>query len=216
MSSLVMYDHQTDSLWSQFLGRAVSGVMQGAPLETIPVTLTTWEEWKIQHPETVALDKLHKSGGRSYDRDPYELYYESGKTLFGHGRDGDDRLPSKELVLGIGFDDGPKAYPLFVLAEKRVVNDNVAGKPVVVYFDDSTDTALAFESIVDGRQLTFSLVNEDGQEFLLDRETGTRWIPFTGTAVEGELSGRSLKRVHSTYSFWFAWTNFYPDTELYR
>ena len=26
----------------------------------------------------------------------------------------------------------------------------------------------------------------------------------------------NLTRIRSTYSFWFAWTDYYPDTELYR
>ena len=29
MNALVMYDHQTDSLWSQFLGEAVQGASGG-------------------------------------------------------------------------------------------------------------------------------------------------------------------------------------------
>ena len=37
----------------------------------------------------------------------------------------------------------------------------------------------------------------------------------SGIAVEGELAGSNLARLRSTHSFWFAWTDFFPDTELY-
>ena len=41
-------------------------------------------------------------------------------------------------------------------------------------------------------------------------------VAFSGTAVKGELAGSNLTRIRSTYSFWFAWTDYYPDTELYK
>ena len=37
MNALVMYDHQTDTLWSQFLSRGgVKGPLAGARLEIVP------------------------------------------------------------------------------------------------------------------------------------------------------------------------------------
>ena len=45
MNALVMYDHQTDTLWSQFLRRGVKGKLAGTELEVIPVTQTTWAAW---------------------------------------------------------------------------------------------------------------------------------------------------------------------------
>ena len=212
MNALVMYDLETRTLWSQFLGRGVRGPLAETLLEPIPLTFTTWERWKIEHPDTIALDKR----GGFYDRDTYESYYRSERATGVIGQKvKDKRLRNKALVLGVGFDDGPKAYPFAALAEKRIVNDTVAGKPTVIYFDVTADTAFAYERTVDGRELTFSLTSDGERDLLVDNETGTLWIPFTGTAIEGELVGNNLKRVRSTYSFWFAWTDFYPDTELY-
>ena len=57
MNALVMYDHQTESLWSQFLGQAVRGVFTGAKLEFIPALMTDWATWVELHPDTKALDK---------------------------------------------------------------------------------------------------------------------------------------------------------------
>ena len=57
MNALVMYDRQTNTLWSQFLGQAVRGDLLGEFLEPIPLTMTTWERWVAEHPDTLALDK---------------------------------------------------------------------------------------------------------------------------------------------------------------
>ena len=36
MNALVMYDHQTDTLWSQFLSKGVEGPLKDAQLSAIP------------------------------------------------------------------------------------------------------------------------------------------------------------------------------------
>ena len=38
----------------------------------------------------------------------------------------------------------------------------------------------------------------------------------TGIAVDGPLEGRRLKPVLFFNSFWFAWSDFYPNTELFE
>ena len=69
MNALVMYDIETDILWSQFLGQAVKGPMNGAKLTLLPAQMTMWSAWKAQHPGTVALDKRSGFGvGVSPDR----------------------------------------------------------------------------------------------------------------------------------------------------
>ncbi len=209
-NALVMYDRETRSLWSQFLSFSVQGEFEGTPLEPVPLVLTTWEQWTAQHPETVALRKPSSSS-----RDQYEGYYLNNDAGVIGEKIGDNRLDRKELVLGLGFDDGPKAFPHSELEKTRVVNDEAAGQKTVVYYQTESSTALAYGREVDGQELTFRLESSGGQEWLVDLETGTRWLPFTGQAVEGPLLGSSLPRRHAVNVFWFAWTDFYPETELF-
>ena len=56
---------------------------------------------------------------------------------------------------------------------------------------------------------------DDGTALLRDRKTGSLFLPFTGMGIEGEYVGQQLERIHSVVSFWFAWSDFYPETELY-
>ena len=48
-----------------------------------------------------------------------------------------------------------------------------------------------------------------------DLETSSTWQALTGQAVDGPLVGSALTPLPSHYSFWFAWSDFHPDTELY-
>ena len=58
MNVLVMYDRQTDSLWSQLIGEAVDGPLKGTVLEFLPAWQTTWAEWKASG----------RDGGEPYEK----------------------------------------------------------------------------------------------------------------------------------------------------
>ena len=212
MNALVMYDHQTDTLWSQFLGEGVKGPLTEKSLELIPLTHTTWNAWKSAHPETLVLDKRGQ-----YQRDRYTGYYASAEPGVIGERIKDDRLQTKALVIGVNIAGHAKAYPLGTLAKRGMVNDEVGGVDVVVVFDRRSNTGVMYESRAGDRELTFEVFGkEDGARSMLrDQETGTIWTAFTGVATDGPLAGTKLSRVPSHLSFWFAWTDWNPETEVY-
>ena len=216
MNTLVMYDHQTDSLWSQFLSRGIRGEFRGTELELLPALMTDWATWAELHPDTLVLDK----GGR-FSRDSYDRYYESSDAgVLGETRS-DDRLFTKEFVVGLVHNEVIRAYPFSVLNRSPVVNDTVADEPVVVTFDADSGAGVVFSRIVDGQTLTFEPYNTEGDSasglvYIQDVETQTRWLALTGEAVEGELLGTRLVQIPTTLSFWFGWKDFYPDTEIYQ
>lgn len=53
--NLVMYDRATRSYWSQLLGQAICGPATGTGLSIRPSTVTTWGEWRADHPDTDVL-----------------------------------------------------------------------------------------------------------------------------------------------------------------
>jgi hypothetical protein len=209
MNVLVMYDRETGSLWSQLLGEAVEGDLKGAELEFFPSWLTTWEEWKARYPHTLALVKGYRG-----ELDPYDSYYETDRTgVLGEERK-DDRLQTKQFVMGVALDDEAVAYPWSVLSSEPVVNDIAGDTPVLVVFGEDSATSVVFERLLDGQILTFSLSLPD-ELTLTDAETGSTWDGLTGQAIEGPLVGKQLARVKSTASFWFGWKDWYPETRVY-
>jgi hypothetical protein len=213
MNALVMYDRQTDSLWSQFLGVAVDGEFAGTPLEPLPATLTDWATWRSLHPDTVVLDQ----GGERFD--PYTGYYLDGSAgVFGE-RVSDDRLGTKEFVLGLQLEDGLQAYAYRHLSDHPVVNDRVGSLDVAVFFAGRQATAAAWEREVEGQLLTFvaapDVVAPDGGPAVLDAQTGSTWSALSGNAFEGPLAGAQLTQVTATPMFWFAWTDFFPSAPLW-
>jgi len=206
---LVMYDRQTESLWSQLLGESVKGPLIGTKLEFVPSWMMTWAEWKEQYPDTLALNKNGRRGGR----DSYTSYYASaspgviGETYY------DDRLYTKEFVTGVELAEAVIAYPYSALNEEPYLNHSVGDENMLVVFDSDAAVSIVYDRDLNGQTLTFE---PTGQPFrMTDRETGSLWNAFNGKALSGELAGQQLERRKSTASFWFGWKDIHPDTLLY-
>jgi hypothetical protein len=136
-SNVLMYDKQTESLWSQVKNEAVTGPMTGAKLKVLPSSLTTWEKWKKKRPETMVLS-LDTGYDRDYSRDPYAEYYESRSGFFGFFKGLFEGHEGKELVAGVTVDGRAKAYPLEKLRQSGKTTDTFAGRKLTFSFDPVT------------------------------------------------------------------------------
>lgn len=209
---MVMYDHETNSLWSQLLGEAVEGPLKGTKLEFVASLQTTWSEWKILHPDTLALDK-----GYAGAFDTYASYYRDGRTGVIGETFQDDRLYVKEWVTGVALEGRARAYPWSELNLEPVVNDTLSDVPLLIVFDSNTASSIVFDRRNAGQTLTFSRsTGSSAADILLrDEETDSTWLAFEGRAIDGPLEGSQLNQLKSTSSFWFGWKDFYPETEVY-
>ena len=206
---LVMYDRQTESYWSQLLGEAVEGDLEGTKLEFLPSWHTTCKQWKEMHPETQALRKGFGGG-----RDPYGGYYQSGSAGVIGETIHDDRLFTKELVVGVELDETTIAYPYRALNIEPVINDVVGGQDLLITFDVNSSTGVVFDRKLNDQLLSFELVDSETLT-LADVETNSTWDGFSGLATSGPLAGQSLDRIKSTAVFWFGWKDFHSDTLVY-
>lgn len=137
-ANVLMYDRQTESLWSQVRREAVAGPMTGAKLKVLPSTLTTWKKWRKRYPGTEVLS-LDTGYQRDYSRDPYESYYKRrGGGFFSFFKRGSDE-EAKTLVVGVALDGAAKAYPIELLREGKTLTDTLGGRKIVLTFDPATD-----------------------------------------------------------------------------
>jgi hypothetical protein len=47
-----------------------------------------------------------------------------------------------------------------------------------------------------------------------DESTKSTWDFDTGECISGDLKGKTLDEIAVTAAFWFAWSSFYPNTEI--
>ena len=130
-SNVLIYDHQTESLWSQLKETAIAGPMVGSKLHKIPVERTSWGHWLKKHPQSMVLSP-DTGYARNYDIDPYDGYYQTPGIMFPVGDVRTD-LQAKEMVLGIEVNGAAKAYPLSRLESRgTAINDRVAGNSIKI------------------------------------------------------------------------------------
>lgn len=216
-SNEVFKDRETGSLWQQTLSEATSGPLKGTHLEIYPFLLTQWGEWKKQHPDTLVLKPLpgyaeHMPGMNKFISQQWSAGAAdraAPKGAFGH----DDRLKPHEIILGLRANDGEKAYSLSALRKERVINDRVAGAPVVVVHQTASDTTTAFDPRHNGKILKFQADDSEADR-LVDVETHSSWNAY-GLCVSGKLKGSQLKALVLEPEFWFAWSEFHLKTEVY-
>lgn len=144
-SNLLLYDKETQSLWSQLMNKAISGPLKGTLLVSLPVTQTTWKAWRQAHPDTLVLSE-HTGYRRDYAFDPYADYMSSAMLMFRVSKES-HRFQPKEWVLGVAANGAYKAYPFTELAKAgTVLHDHVGGQPVEIRFDPVARSAQAFSA----------------------------------------------------------------------
>jgi len=150
-SDVLFYDHQSGSLWSQLLRKAVTGPMQGASLQMLPVSHTSWADWRDRYPGTHVLSR-ETGYGRDYDRNPYGGYDRNGRIFFPVANVS-NRFHPKEQVLGVSLNGQHKAYPFTELAGagSAQIDDVFAGQPVTVTWNEVHRSARAFDR--DGEEI---------------------------------------------------------------
>lgn len=144
-SDVLLYDRQTNSLWSQLMGQAISGPMKGQRLRYLPVTHTRWDDWRQAHAATRVLTTA-TGAQRSYSHDPYAGYDTSAEVMFPL-QFRSTGLHPKERVLGVVVGAQAKAYPFVELAKTGgLVIDHFAGSRWTIRFDPRAGRATLHDS----------------------------------------------------------------------
>ena len=224
-SDLIMWDRQTESWWQQFTGEGIVGELTGKKLTFLSSSIISWEDFKAAHPEGKVLSR-DTGHSRPYGSNPYAGYDRADLPPFLYDGIPDGRLLPKELVAAVTIGDVDAAFPFSILEEERVVNYNVNGRDLAIFFAPGASSAFrdrltgeynavgatgVFDANLDGQMLSF---RADGDN-IVDDETGSVWN-ILGQAIEGPLSGSDLTPIIHGNHFWFAWGAFKPDTKIYQ
>jgi len=149
-SDVLLYDRETESLWSQIMNKAISGPLQGYRLQTITLSHTSWQDWKQRYPESLVLSS-NTGFRRDYTTNPYRNY-QLDRNIWFPVTAQDDSYHPKELVIGIEINGQFKAYP-FAELEKAgsQITDNFAGENLRIYFNKQHQSGRIFD--LDGNEL---------------------------------------------------------------
>jgi len=129
-----------------------------------------------------------------------------------------DYMKPGEPVVSLVVDGRARAYPLAILMRHEVVNDSLGDRPVVVTYCPLCNTAIVFESTVDGQQLRFGTTGNLRKSDLImwDSETSSWWQQITGEAIVGEYaqSHTVLETIPTEIIPWERFANDHPEGEV--
>ena len=139
-NGILLYDRESQSLWSQIMARAVTGTESGNPLELIPSVITTFKNWRKLHPGSKIMS-LNTGFQMDYTSSPYREYARTQEVKF-HVTRSSDNLPNKELVLGVQIGFRTKAYPFSELRKTDgTLEDSFNGRQFTIHYDDASSSA---------------------------------------------------------------------------
>ena len=149
-SDVLLYDRESESLWSQLMLKAISGQRRGETLALLAATHTSWGEWQKRYPSTLLLSGASASSV-SYNNNLYADYENSEQLWFPVGQES-SAFRAKERVLGLSINGVDKAYPYSELASSSAgFEDVIGGQTVRIIWSEAGHSAYALDG--EGRQL---------------------------------------------------------------
>lgn len=204
-NSMVMEDLETHTTWSHVLGTALAGTLAGKELEVVPSVQTTWRRWRAGHPGTLLLKK-----GKAILSSHYQEYFDDpGRTGIFRSRWLTKKMPGKTLVYGIALGLHAAAVTPEALEREGLVRLTLGAVHMLVGRGG------------DGGVRAYRAADDGPLPELKSAAGGTaadtaggRWNLSTGSCEAGPCRGRSLEEVPVHVAYWFAWSGFYPNTQV--
>jgi hypothetical protein len=159
----------------------------------------------LVHPDKIRSGGPPKDGIPSIDDPKYVTVEEA-----------DEWIEDNELVLAIIYKGVKRVYPLQILVWHEIVNDNIAGDPILITYCPLCGSGIAYERTIDGEEVEFGTSGKlyNSNLVMYDRKTDTYWSQIDGLAIVGELTGMMLKPVSIDTVAWRDWKAEHNDSEV--
>jgi hypothetical protein len=139
------------------------------------------------------------------------MFYQPSMKVFANAAD--NKVPLKNLVLGVMINGESKAYPIEIIGYHHQVRDTVGNVPVMITYCTVCRTGRVYSPIVNGKQETFRLVGMDHFNAMFeDQTTRSWWRQVNGEAITGPLKGTSLDAIPTEQMTLRAWLAREPAT----
>ncbi len=129
-----------------------------------------------------------------------------------------DYLLPDDRVFGVSLDGEHRAYPLRITNVHEIVNDELAGRPIVLAQCVLCGSGVVYSAEVGAGKTLFgtSGLIYKSNPVMYDLENRTLWLHFTGGPVAGPAAdpGNDLEPVPSVVTTWKEWSTLHPDTTV--
>jgi hypothetical protein len=150
--NFLMRDKETGTWWQQITGKAISGPMRGAQLDTVLSDELTFGEWKSEVTDGKVLAPVAKYI-KEYDSKWEPEVAKLPVVISFPGTE----LKSRDVVVGLEVDGLSRAYPWDLLLKQSPVVDHVHGTPLLIVVGADGKSFRVFISRIDGKEAEFFL-----------------------------------------------------------
>ncbi|MEW6320602.1 MAG: DUF3179 domain-containing protein [Acidobacteriota bacterium] len=127
-------------------------------------------------------------------------------------------LRDGHIVFGIVVNGEARAYPKRILAWHEMATDTLGGVDLTIVYCTLCGTVIPYESVVEGRKLTFgtSGLLYRSNKLMFDEETASLWSSLEGVPVVGPLVGFDVRlNFHAVVTTtWGEWRRDHPETTV--
>ncbi|MBI2024869.1 MAG: DUF3179 domain-containing protein [Candidatus Harrisonbacteria bacterium] len=138
------------------------------------------------------------------------------KPKFVSVKEASDFLKEDRLGLAVNYKGINRFYPYQILVWHEIVNDIIAGDPILATYCPLCGTGIVFSREINGEAVEFGVSGllHNNNLLMYDRKTDSLWSQVLGEAVVGELTGRKLQIIPSANVLWSDWKKQNPGGEV--
>ena len=127
-----------------------------------------------------------------------------------------DRLQPQEPGAALEVEGEARFYPLRIMTQHEIVNDEIAGIPVAVTYCPLCNTAAIFDRRVEGTVLRFGVSGllRNSDLVMWDSATDSLWQQITGEGIVGRFAGTQLEFLPSALVRWEDFRSEHPDGQV--
>ena len=128
----------------------------------------------------------------------------------------DEWIKDNELVLAMTYDGVERVYPLQILVWHEIVNDWIAGDPVLITYCPLCGSGIAYERTLNGEAVEFGTSGKlyNSNLVMYDRLTDSYWTQIEGLAITGPMTGTELVALSIDTVVWRDWKATHNDSEV--
>lgn len=185
---------------------------KSSSLEPARSQRTILETDGVRH--SIPLDEI-LSGGPGKDGIP-----SIDEPTFVSAKDAASFLDDSDPGIGLTVGGESRFYPYRILVWHEIVNDTIAGKPVLVTYCPLCATGIVFDRRVEGKAQEFGVSGRLWQSNLLmynragNVDNESLWSQVLGEAVVGVNTGEKLSIIPSDIARWSEWVAAHPGTKV--